>query len=86
MLRPGYDAGVKGEHVTEQHDADAVSAGQRLERERVVAYLRYHEASARANAEAADNEASRSYQTTIANAMQAMGRAVEGDFHWKADL
>ncbi len=86
MPSPGYHACAEGDDVNERQDVDEVAAGQRLERDRVVAYLRHHEASARANAAAADNDTSRTYQTTIANAMQAMSRAVEGEFHWKADL
>ncbi|WP_062464667.1 hypothetical protein [Demequina soli] len=60
--------------------------GRTVERDRIVAYLAFHERSARAKAEAADSEDSRAYQTTIANAMQAMREAIAGGFHWKADL
>ncbi|WP_062295742.1 hypothetical protein [Demequina maris] len=60
--------------------------GRDIERARIVAYLAFHEHSARAKATAAQSDESRIYQTTIANAMQAMREAIEGGFHWKADL
>ncbi len=67
--------------IPEGHDE-----GRRIERERIVAYLGHHEAGARAKAAAAETESSRTYQTTIANAMKAMKDAIEGEFHWKAEL
>ncbi|MDN4486642.1 hypothetical protein QQX10_00505 [Demequina sp. SYSU T00039] len=67
-------------------DTDAHAAGQRAERDRIVAYLAFHEASARAKADQAESDDSRVYQSTIANAMKAMGEAIAGDFHWKAPL
>lgn len=60
--------------------------GGAAERARIVAYLAFHERSARTKATAATSDESRIYQTTIANAMQAMREAIEGGFHWKADL
>lgn len=63
---------------------DAGAAGQRLERERIVAYLAFHESSALDNAAAAQTDESRLYQTTIAKAMTAMREAIAGEFHWRA--
>ncbi|PKQ18562.1 MAG: hypothetical protein CVT68_02765 [Actinobacteria bacterium HGW-Actinobacteria-8] len=57
--------------------------GQLAERERFAEYLAHYEKSSRAMAEAATTDASRVYQTTIANAMQAMGQAIKGGFHWQ---
>lgn len=68
------------------HESAARDEGQRLERARIVAYLAMHEASALDKANAADNDESRTYQSTIAKAMNAMKRAVDGEFHWKSDL
>ena len=67
-------------------DTDARGEGQRVERERIVAYLAFHERSARAKAEQAQSDESRTYQSTIANAMKAMGEAIGGEFHWKASI
>ncbi|MCB2413742.1 hypothetical protein LGT39_12900 [Demequina sp. TTPB684] len=71
-------------------DADAARAdsadfvrGQLAERERFAEYLAHFEKSSRAMAEAATTDSSRVYQTTIANAMQAMGQAIKGAFHWQ---
>lgn len=58
-------------------------AGQQAERERFAAYLEHFEKSSRVKADEADNDESRVYQTTIANAMQAMRRAINGGFHWQ---
>jgi hypothetical protein len=66
--------------------AEAKADGQRIERERIVAYLAFHESSALDKANAADNDQSRLYQTTIAKAMTAMREAIAGEFHWKAGL
>jgi uncharacterized membrane-anchored protein YjiN (DUF445 family) len=57
--------------------------GQLAERERFAEYLAHYEKSSRAMAEGATSDASRVYQTTIANAMQAMGQAIKGGFHWQ---
>ena len=73
----------------EAHEADAedaVQAAQRRERERIVAYLAFHESSALDKARDADTEQSRTYQATIAKAMTAMREAIAGEFHWKAGL
>ncbi len=67
-------------------EQEARNEGQRLERDRIVAYLAHHERSARAKAEEATTDESRVYQSTIANAMKAMVDAIGGDFHWKASL
>ena len=67
-------------------DTDARDEGQRVERERIVAYLAFHERSARAKADEAQTDESRVYQSTIANAMKAMGEAIGGEYHWKASL
>lgn len=67
-------------------DTEAREQGQRAERERIVAYLAFHERSAREKAELAQTDESRVYQSTIANAMKAMGEAIAGEFHWKASL
>ena len=70
------------------HDdfADAREEGQRIERERIVAYLAKHEASAKAVAATVVTEESRVYQTTIAKAMTAMREAIAGEFHWRGDV
>jgi hypothetical protein len=65
--------------------ADAREEGQRIERERVVAYLAKHEATAKAAAETVQTEESRVYQTTIAKAMTAMREAIAGEFHWRGE-
>ncbi len=57
--------------------------GQLAERARFAEYLAHYEESSRAMAESATSDASRVYQTTIANAMQAMGQAIKGGFHWQ---
>ncbi len=57
-----------------------------MERERVVAYLAKHEASAKAAAETVTTEESRVYQATIAKAMTAMREAIQGEFHWRGEL
>ena len=57
--------------------------GQQAERERFAEYLAHFEKGSRELAEKADNDASRVYQTTIANAMQAMRQAITGEFHWQ---
>lgn len=73
----GQDAGNDG---ADGHDdfADARSEGQRIERERIVAYLAKHEASAKVAAATVVTEESRVYQTTIAKAMAAMREAIAG--------
>ncbi|PKQ26109.1 MAG: hypothetical protein CVT64_06485 [Actinobacteria bacterium HGW-Actinobacteria-4] len=71
---------------TESELTKARAEGATRERERIVAYLAFHEASALDKASSADNDASRAYQTTIAKAMTAMREAIAGEFHWKAGL
>ncbi len=56
--------------------------GKTAERERIVGYLRYYEASSRRMAREATADASREYQTTIANAMKAMAEAIAGGYQW----
>ena len=75
-------------HDADGHDdfADARAEGQRIERDRVVAYLAKHEASAKAAAETVTTEESRVYQTTIAKAMTAMREAIAGEFHWRGEV
>ena len=83
------DAGAQTEagDDADGHDnfADAREEGQRIERERVVAYLAKHEATAKAAAETVRTEESRAYQTTIAKAMTAMREAIAGEFHWRGE-
>ncbi|WP_291379385.1 hypothetical protein [Demequina sp.] len=73
--------------MTDATTADAQSEefvrGQLAERERFAEYLAHFEKSSRAMAEAATSDESRVYQTTIANAMKAMGQAINGGFHWQ---
>ncbi|MES1171312.1 MAG: hypothetical protein ABUL56_03020 [Actinomycetota bacterium] len=57
--------------------------GQKAERERFAEYLAHFEASSRELATKAETDESRIYQTTIANAMQAMRQAIVGEFHWQ---
>ncbi len=57
--------------------------GQKAEREHFAEYLAHYEKSSRAMAADATSDESRIYQTTIANAMQAMGQAIKGGFHWQ---
>jgi hypothetical protein len=65
-----------------QH-SEEFEAGRKAERERFAEYLQHYETSSRAMAEAATTDESRVYQTTIANAMQAMRQAINGGFHWQ---
>jgi len=82
---PGLGA---AEDELDGHDdfADAREEGQRIERERIVAYLAKHEASAKAAAATVQTEESRVYQTTIAKAMTAMREAIAGEFHWRGEV
>ena len=57
--------------------------GKLAERERFAEYLAHFEATSRTLAEKAQTDESRVYQTTIANAMKAMGEAIKGGFHWQ---
>ena len=63
--------------------SDEYARGQREERERFAEYLEHFEKGSRELAQKADSDESRVYQTTIANAMQAMRQAITGGFHWK---
>jgi len=57
--------------------------GRRAERARFAEYLEHYEKSSRVKADEATTDESRVYQTTIANAMQAMRQAIVGGYHWK---
>jgi hypothetical protein len=63
--------------------SDDFTRGKEAERERFAEYLAHFEQGSRELAEKADSEESRVYQTTIANAMQAMRQAITGGFHWQ---
>lgn len=65
-----------------QESADFVR-GQEAERARFAEYLEHFESGSRRMAEEAETEESRVYQTTIANSMNAMRRAIQGGFHWQ---
>lgn len=69
--------------MTTSAESEDFERGQRAERERFAEYLAHYETSSRAMAEQATSDDSRIYQTTIANAMQAMRQAITGGFHWK---
>jgi hypothetical protein len=66
--------------MTESED---YARGQREERERFAEYLAHFEKGSRELADKAETDASRVYQTTIANAMKAMREAIVGGFHWQ---
>lgn len=74
------------EEENEPQLAQARAEGATSERERIVAYLAFHEASALDKAGSATSDESRAYQSTIAKAMTAMREAIAGEFHWKAGL
>ncbi len=57
--------------------------GRATERERFAEYLAHFATSSRALAANAASDESRVYQTTIANAMDAMREAIVGEFHWR---
>lgn len=69
--------------MTEHEPSEEYTRGQMAERERFAEYLEHFMGSSREMAESAQTEESRVYQTTIANAMQAMRRAINGGFHWQ---
>ncbi len=69
--------------MTTRDETDDFERGKRAERERFAEYLEHYEKSSRVMAEKAATDESRIYQTTIANAMQAMRQAITGGFHWK---
>lgn len=69
--------------MTDQQPSEDFVRGQEAERARFAEYLEHFERGSRTLAEDADNEQSRVYQTTIANAMNAMRRAITGQFHWQ---
>jgi hypothetical protein len=78
--------GGGGDDAGNDDFADARGEGQRIERERIVAYLAKHETSAKAAAATVTTEESRVYQTTIAKAMTAMREAIAGEFHWRGEV
>jgi len=69
--------------MTEGHTSEDFESGRLAERERFAEYLAHFERASRVLADKADTDASRVYQTTIANAMQAMNQAIKGGFHWQ---
>lgn len=69
--------------MTDSVTSEEFERGRLAERERFADYLAHFERSSRALADKADNDSSRVYQTTIANAMQAMNQAIKGRFHWQ---
>lgn len=69
--------------MTDNEPSEEFVKGQLAERERFAEYLEHFMTTSRAMAESATTEESRVYQTTIANAMQAMRRAINGSFHWQ---
>ncbi|WP_084040294.1 hypothetical protein [Demequina sp. NBRC 110053] len=64
-------------------DSTEFEQGKQAERERFAEYLEHFEKRGRGLAESAETEESRVYQTTVANSMQAMRRAITGGFHWQ---
>ena len=69
--------------MTDSATSEDFENGRLAERERFAEYLAHYERSSRALAEKAETDASRVYQSTIANAMQAMNQAIRGGFHWQ---
>jgi hypothetical protein len=69
--------------MSQNAQSDEFVSGQMAERERFAAYLEHFESTSRTMADDATSDESRVYQTTIANAMQAMRRAINGGFHWQ---
>lgn len=69
--------------MTDPNPSDEFVRGQEAERERFAEYLAHFEAGSRRMAEEAESEESKVYQTTIANSMNAMRRAIKGGFHWQ---
>jgi hypothetical protein len=74
------DQGTSADH---SDSSEEFARGQREERERFAEYLAFYEASSRKLAFEATTDDSRVYQTTIANAMQAMRQAISGGYHWQ---
>ncbi|WP_061960387.1 hypothetical protein [Demequina flava] len=69
--------------MSDNETSEEFRRGQEAERARFAEYLQSYEAGSRKLAEQAETEDSRVYQTTIANAMNAMRRAITGEFHWQ---
>lgn len=69
--------------MTQTEPSDEFVKGQLAERERFAEYLEHFMTTSREMADNATTDESRVYQTTIANAMQAMRRAINGGFHWQ---
>lgn len=69
--------------MTDNEPSEEFVRGQLAERERFAEYLEHFMATSRRMADEATTDESRVYQTTIANAMQAMRRAINGGFHWQ---
>ena len=64
-------------------DSTEYERGQAEERARFAEYLEHFEKRGRDLADKAETDESRVYQTTVANSMQAMRRAIKGGFHWQ---
>ncbi|WP_062076450.1 hypothetical protein [Demequina globuliformis] len=69
--------------MSDQDTSEEFRRGQEAERARFAEYLEHFEKGSRTMAAEAETEQSRVYQTTIANAMNAMRRAITGEFHWQ---
>lgn len=69
--------------MSDQDVSEEFRKGQEAERARFAEYLQHFENGSRKLAEEAETDESRTYQTTIANAMNAMRRAITGEFHWQ---
>ncbi|WP_430867040.1 hypothetical protein [Demequina aurantiaca] len=69
--------------MTDNEPSEDFVRGQMAERERFAEYLEHFMGTSREMADNATTDESRVYQTTIANAMQAMRRAINGGFHWQ---
>lgn len=69
--------------MTDSNPSEEFVRGQEAERARFAEYLEHFESGSRRMAEDAETDESRVYQTTIANSMSAMRRAIRGGFHWQ---
>lgn len=69
--------------MTDSNPSEEFVRGQEAERARFAEYLEHFESGSRRMADEAETDESRVYQTTIANSMNAMRRAIRGGFHWQ---
>ena len=69
--------------MTDSNPSEEFVRGQEAERARFAEYLEHFESGSRRMADEAETDESRVYQTTIANSMSAMRRAIRGGFHWQ---